>query len=341
MRGLNHTPDPVNPLSLVANGNTEPKSFVLDPLLARNLPRDKWLLSSLMQKAIRRGRVDYAVAAAASLTVTDPAYVARRLPVVAYEEIGIANSPLLLWIRQVAATLVDLPSEDRQSHAMSMAGLQAESNKSRSHATSFLFSNARPLSPPRLPNLRTCPFKHGLRWPAMFEDQLLRRIIAFHFIMGLSCHGVKPGRFAMNARLAAMTSIAETMHLPLSVQIAIRKGRQTPNLNTALGLAHQLVYGTCSRLVTDESLQTQSPAVGGILLCAADQYTRIGRDRIALSGSADLRQLLRDHAPRGGDPYRHLSCWCSMSKVAVCVARSSRPQALRFGCRWKRQKGFR
>ena len=59
-------------------------------------PRDRWILTSLLQKAIRRGRVDYAVAAADSLVALEPDYVASRLPVIAYEDIGVADLPTLL-----------------------------------------------------------------------------------------------------------------------------------------------------------------------------------------------------------------------------------------------------
>jgi replication-associated recombination protein RarA len=52
-----------------------------------------------LQKAIRRGRVDYAVAAADSLVVLEPDYVASRLPVIAYEDIGVADLPTLLCLR--------------------------------------------------------------------------------------------------------------------------------------------------------------------------------------------------------------------------------------------------
>lgn len=50
-----------------------------------------WLAMSLMQKAIRRGREDFALSSAATLLETSPARLWRRLCVTAYEDIGVAD----------------------------------------------------------------------------------------------------------------------------------------------------------------------------------------------------------------------------------------------------------
>ncbi len=50
-----------------------------------------WLAMSLMQKAIRRGREDLALSAAATLLQISPARLWRRLCVTAYEDIGVAD----------------------------------------------------------------------------------------------------------------------------------------------------------------------------------------------------------------------------------------------------------
>jgi hypothetical protein len=50
-----------------------------------------WLAMSLMQKAIRRGREDFALRAAAKLLQDSPARLWRRLCITAYEDIGVAD----------------------------------------------------------------------------------------------------------------------------------------------------------------------------------------------------------------------------------------------------------
>ena len=63
----------------------EPASF--DP------PRieDKWVLSSALQKLIRRGQPLQAINVALRLHQVDPAYLPRRLPVIAIEDVGIGD----------------------------------------------------------------------------------------------------------------------------------------------------------------------------------------------------------------------------------------------------------
>lgn len=56
---------------------------------------DRWIAASLLQKAIRRNHPDHALRAATYLAREAPAYLVRRLGVIAVEDIGPANLPLL------------------------------------------------------------------------------------------------------------------------------------------------------------------------------------------------------------------------------------------------------
>jgi hypothetical protein len=55
------------------------------------LPASPWIAMSVLQKAIRRGRVDLAHRAAATLLMSAPARLWRRLGVIAFEDIGAAD----------------------------------------------------------------------------------------------------------------------------------------------------------------------------------------------------------------------------------------------------------
>ncbi len=63
----------------------------LESLEGVAFPADKWLLSSALQKLIRRGSAHQALQVALALQELDPAYLPRRLPVVALEEVGVAD----------------------------------------------------------------------------------------------------------------------------------------------------------------------------------------------------------------------------------------------------------
>jgi hypothetical protein len=55
------------------------------------LPISPWLAMALLQKAVRRGRVDLALQAAATLLLDAPDRLWRRCGCAAFEEIGIAD----------------------------------------------------------------------------------------------------------------------------------------------------------------------------------------------------------------------------------------------------------
>lgn len=57
---------------------------------------DKWLLSSALQKLIRRGAAEDAFAVACRLHQVDPSYLYRRLPVIAFEDVGLGDLGLCL-----------------------------------------------------------------------------------------------------------------------------------------------------------------------------------------------------------------------------------------------------
>lgn len=54
-------------------------------------PKLKWLYTSALQKAIRRGHSEIAAMCAASLSEIDPGYCWRRLPTIALEDVGFGN----------------------------------------------------------------------------------------------------------------------------------------------------------------------------------------------------------------------------------------------------------
>jgi len=60
------------------------------------------LLASLWQKAIRRGEVDWAVMAALELHERDPAYVWRRMRVIALEEVSVGDLGLVARVLAIA-----------------------------------------------------------------------------------------------------------------------------------------------------------------------------------------------------------------------------------------------
>lgn len=59
---------------------------------------DKWILASILQKAIRRGELDTALGSCLSLYKVDKRMLLRRVAVTAFEDIGIGNAHLIKLI---------------------------------------------------------------------------------------------------------------------------------------------------------------------------------------------------------------------------------------------------
>jgi len=67
------------------------------------LAADRYIALSALQKAIRRGNEDLALRAAANLMINGPKAIWRRLGIIAFEDIGVANIDAVGW----ATVLID------------------------------------------------------------------------------------------------------------------------------------------------------------------------------------------------------------------------------------------
>ena len=73
---------------------------VIESRTGQNLP-DRYIAMSQLQKAVRRGELKYAWAAAGYLLVERPETLWKRLAVVALEDVGVANIPGAMQVLQV------------------------------------------------------------------------------------------------------------------------------------------------------------------------------------------------------------------------------------------------
>ncbi len=103
-----------------------PEFFRPVPPVALRHPNQRWLLVSGLQKAIRFGLVDDAALMAAGLLELAPSYLRNRLPIIAMEDIGPANLPLV-------QAIVSLPRRGRAcgEQIVGVVAAMAESPKSR------------------------------------------------------------------------------------------------------------------------------------------------------------------------------------------------------------------
>ena len=272
------------------------------PEILAALPRDRWLLTSLLQKAIRRGRVDYAVAAADSLVLLEPDYVAGRLPIIAYEDIGVADLPALLWTKQVAATIPVQTEAQRRKIATAVAGHLAGSPKSRTACDIVCLTDCSTEARHYGDELCRRGLADWIHAATAPTEPLIKRAVAWRFVLGLCAGGKRPNVAVGAGRQGALATVAGAMQLPTALVAAIHVGTGTHNLHTALALAHELVYSTSVEAIKrGNSSPVSGRVAGGVMLCALDMYTRAGRTayRRVLSSSPRLMAMLRRYAPRG------------------------------------------
>ena len=281
--------------------DSQPK-YCPSPEIVDALPRDRWLLTSLLQKAIRRGRVDYAVAAADRLVVLEPDYVAGRLPVIAYEDIGVADVPALLWTKLAAAAIPVQSVAERRKIATAIAGRLADSPKSRTVCDILCLTDCSMGASQYADELRPVRLAELINAGTDATQPLIKRAVAWRFILTLSAGGRRPS-ISVDGRKAALSTAAEAMQLPARVVTAIHVGTGTHNLHAALALAYEVVHAASGVRIKRRSSRVSERVAGGLMLCALDMYTRAGRTayRRVLSLVPRLRDMLHRYAPQG-DP---------------------------------------
>jgi len=232
-----------------------------------------------------------------------PQYLARRLPVIAYEEIGVADPSLLLWVKQAARQLPYLPIGDRRSFAALIAVRMAKSTKSRTACDIVSSIESSPEAAVEAEDLIDGNLDAWVAIAVNRQVPLLRRAIALRLALGLGISGFRPSKERID-KLEAHAALATAMHLPASLIAAVRAGGQTHNLHSALPLAHDLLYGETSPVVRNQTVLTgQGAASHGVLLCAVDMYTRCGRGAYQrlVRGHAALSRIL-DEVANDADP---------------------------------------
>lgn len=216
----------------------------LDGGMLLALPQDKWLLASPLQKGVRRGNVAYATAAAYRLALMDSAYVARRLPIIAYEDIGIGNLPLIVALRRFASAIVAMPGKHGAAQAAHMAGALAQSLKSR---TACDIASLCEFSPAATVLARTVSGKALVDLIARAgstDCPLLETAVVLRLLIGVRPEGIAPSSASREARAVALRTVLSDMLLPALVTEAVTVGTQTEGLNAAIALT---VLAACFR----------------------------------------------------------------------------------------------
>ncbi len=246
-------------------------------LASKPIPTDPWVISSLLQKSIRRSETDIAQRAALTLFKLKGAAIWRRLMVIAFEDVGIGSVDAL-----TATVAAAGDSAWRKSHAgdlrlaIHLAGLLAEVPKDR--------------SADYLCDARDHPMLAGF-WRAMEEASLESRLshvrdqtlgLPQRAVAALSALGIGPrgdilrGTGGLEALLTTFRELEVPEELVAATGIAAARTREPITVMVPL---IGLVAARSKKRVCDCPIPPLVEA-GGVPLYALDKHTRLGREAI-------------------------------------------------------------
>lgn len=243
------------------------------------LPCDRWVASSALQKAIRRGDSLTAQRAATNLYNLDKRAIWRRLLVIAFEDIGAACPQALIELSSLAADpeLRAATGGDRAALLRTCARLAA-APKDRS--TDYLIAAA--VFDPMLAGLREACRRHGaaksIDIACDLSLSLAERAVGAWHATGYDFGPAHPvGKGDLPGLVARLQATGCGDDLLQAVHFAARRTREPITVLVPL-LWSMVVVGQATNVHSE--LVGETPAVDGVPLCALDSHTRMGRQSI-------------------------------------------------------------
>jgi MgsA AAA+ ATPase C terminal len=273
----------------------------------RLIAADRWVVSSLLQKSIRRGETQIAQDAAFTLVKLNGAAIWRRLMVIAFEDVGVANIDAITAVVAASSDAALRKSRGGNSHvAIHLAQLLADSSKDRS-ADYLVGAKDHPA---------LADFARTIR-DASAEDILFRicdktlglpsKAIAALF--AAVPHGDAVwGRLGLDRLLRAYRELGVPEDLLAATEIAASRTREP--ITVMVPLIWLAAQATRETNVFDCPVPSLVQ-LGDVPLYALDQHTRLGREAIwrFVREHPAVRWCLTHYVPE--------RCWLGVAYVAA------------------------
>lgn len=246
---------------------------------------DKWLLSSALQKLIRRGAAEEAFAVACRLHQVDPGYLYRRLPVIAFEDVGLGDLGLCLDVLLLCSSRRWWQQDALQTVAYLSQSL-ARAIKCRALCDLLCWG--------RILSDGATEFR-GLGSKTLLMDAALSRVC---FAGVASRLALVADRMLRAVDVDSEDAIQEMVSLgcvsQLEAYMALQ-GRRTAGLSLMLLAAFRLDSGA---EIHHNDKVPPVQLIARIPTCALDQYTRLGRAVFSsLATQSDPIRALMDEIP--------------------------------------------
>lgn len=237
--------------------------------------RDRWVLSSNLQKAIRLALPDTAIATAKTMLEIDERYFFRRLLVIAYEDIGIANSAACFFVIRLFRRAAMHRRLGPLRVAAWLIGQLCWSVKSRSLCDGIVaidFSARKAEYEQQLANLSA---DQVLNIASSRDETPIARIAAtrelagYSIFVGGSYQVVRPQNKQYLAELAARLCLTD-----METRLLLSGQGVTESINIPLPICLDMLHCGSSEVVRNER---RFRIRNGILTSALDRHTRMGQ----------------------------------------------------------------
>jgi hypothetical protein len=246
-------------------------------LSCSSIAADPWIISSLLQKSIRRGEIEIARRAALTFFKVKGSAIWRRLTVIAFEDIGIGSVDALTMIVAAADD-----SAWRKNHggdlklAVHLAGVLSEAPKDRS-ADYLCDARDHPMLADFWFAMENASLESRL---SHVRDQALglpQRAVAAVSTLGIGSRGdISRGTGGLEALLSTFRELEVPEELVAATGIAAARTREPITVMVPL---IGLVAARSKKRVCDYPIPPLVEA-GGVPLYALDKHTRLGREAI-------------------------------------------------------------
>lgn len=256
----------------------------------------KWAMSSAWQKSIRRGDVETACKMVCGLIQVDPDYVWRRMPVVAYEDVGAADLQLLQEVVWVCGKTKWRMNNDNVKVAMLMTEQLAAAAKDRVACDLEVWTDL----DPELDWVRTAYAKLSmdeLQSIAADRDQALaHRHIAMRYVGGTNyfpTQNFKP----RDGDFKRVQEVVRAMGMPEDEVALITWSRnKAGSMCMALPYALESLWSTQTPTQIPDDI-IDLPKIGPYPSCTFDLHNHQGKRAIAYFAKAckPMRSWLLEH----------------------------------------------
>jgi hypothetical protein len=267
--------------------------------LSEPIVADSWIVSSLMQKSIRRGETKIAQSAALTLLKLRGSAIWQRFMVIAFEDVGVGFTDAVIKVMAASsdAALRKTCGGDARVAAY-LAGLMADAPKDRS--TDYLVSAAQHQPACREFDARCSLMSRNERIEVLadFAAPLEFRSVTALCLSGMRSESIRERGAGNLEELANIyRSLGGAADFVAAAVLAAKKTREPITILAPL-IWLEVARGGQARV--SESVMPETKLVDGIPLYAFDKHTRLGKRAIRelVGMDAPLQCFLQEFLPR-------------------------------------------